>query len=200
MTERSEAQSIREIFAAARPAKRPVVSLEFFPPKDEHAERTLFETTIPALRQLQPAFCSVTCGAGGSAGDYSRTLRTVGSIQRDHQSPAMAHLTCVNRTREQVAGSLKEAGRLGIRNILARRGDPPKGDRAPVTPGSGFDFSWELVRFVRDAGSFSIGVAGFPEGHTACTEGREKDWQRLRQKIDSGADFVITQLFFHNRD
>ena len=69
-----------------------------------------------------------------------------------------------------------------------------------MTPGSGFDFSWELVRFVRDAGSFSIGVAGFPEGHTACTEGREKDWQRLRQKIDSGADFVITQLFFHNRD
>ena len=94
----------------------------------------------------------------------------------------MAHLTCVNRTRDQLADILNEARQLGIKNILALRGDPPKGDTEPVQPGSGFDYSCELVRFIRDTGSFSIGVAGFPEGHTACTEGRETDWERLRKR------------------
>ena len=195
-----EIQSIRDIFAAAKAARRPVVSLEFFPTKDETAERTLLDTTIPALRQLQPDFCSVTCGAGGSTSACSTTLRVVDQIQRQHQLTAMAHLTCVNRTREQVAEILKEARQLGIRNILALRGDPPKGEAEPVLPGGGFQFSSELVRFIREADSFSIGVAGFPEGHPACTEGRETDWERLRGKIDNGADFVITQLFFRNRD
>ena len=200
MAERAEARSIRDIFASARAAKRPVVSLEFFPPKDENGEHTLLEKTIPALRQLQPDFCSVTCGAGGNTSAYSRTLQTVDRIQREHQVTAMAHLTCVNRTRELVADILKEARELGIRNILALRGDPPKGDTEPVVQGSGFDYSYQLVRFIRDTDSFSIGVAGFPEGHTACIEGREADWERLQKKIDCGADFVITQLFFQNRD
>jgi methylenetetrahydrofolate reductase (NADPH) len=112
----------------------------------------------------------------------------------------MPHLTCVNKTRDFVGGILREARELGIRNILALRGDPPKGETEPVTPDSGFDYSCELVRFIRDSDSFSIGVAGFPEGHTACIEGRETDWERLRNNIDCGADFVITQLFFENRD
>jgi methylenetetrahydrofolate reductase (NADPH) len=177
-----------------------VLSLEFFPPKDENGEHTLLEKTIPALRQLQPDFCSVTCGAGGNTSAYSRTLQTVDRIQREHQFTAMAHLTCVNRTRDLVADILHEARELGIRNILALRGDPPKGDSEPVAQGSGFGYSYELVRFIRDTDSFSIGVAGFPEGHTACIEGRETDWERLKKKIDCGADFVITQLFFQNRD
>jgi len=193
-------QSISDIYAAARAARRPVVSVEFFPPKDEQGEHTLLEKTVPALRQLQPDFCSVTCGAGGSTCDYRRTLRIVDGIQREHRLTAMAHLTCANRTHEEVAEILTEARQLGIRNVLALRGDPPKGDPKPVAPGTGFDYCGELVRFIRDTGSFSIGVAGFPEGHIACTEGREADWRRLRQKIDSGASFVITQLFFDNRD
>ena len=200
MAERVQARSIRDIFVSARAAKRPVVSLEFFSPKDENGEHTLFEKTIPALRQLQPDFCSVTCGAGGNTSAYSRTLQTVDRIQREHQFTAMAHLTCVNRTRDLVADILQEARELGIRNILALRGDPPKGDTEPVAQGSGFDYSYELVRFIRDTDSFSIGVAGFPEGHTACSEGRLADWERLQKKIDCGADFVITQLFFQNRD
>ena len=142
----------------------------------------------------------MTCGAGGNTSAYSRTLQTVDRIQREHQFTAMAHLTCVNRTRDLVADILQEARELGIRNILALRGDPPKGDTEPVAQGSGFDYSYQLVRFIRDRDSFSIGVAGFPEGHTACSEGRETDWERLQQKIDCGADFVITQLFFQNRD
>ncbi len=196
----AEVQSIRDMFAAARATNRPVVSLEFFPPKDEHGERTLFEETIPALRQLQPDFCSVTCGAGGSASLYTKTLQTVDRIQREHQLTSMAHLTCVNKTREQLAEILNGARRLGIKNILALRGDTPTDDTEPVMSGSGFDYSCELVLFIRETGPFSIGVAGFPEGHAACTEGRETDWERLRKKIDSGADFVITQLFFENRD
>lgn len=188
------------MFAAARSARRPVVSVEFFPPKDEHGERTLLEKTLPALRQLQPDYCSVTCGAGGTTSAYRRTLQTVERIQREHRLTAMAHLTCVNRTRGEMAGILSEARQLGIRNVLALRGDPLKGDTPPAMPGKGFDYSCELVRFIHDTGSFSIGVAGFPEGHIACTEGRKADWDRLRQKIDSGADFVITQLFFHNQD
>ena len=141
MAERVEARSIRDIFASARAAKRPVVSLEFFPPKDENGEHTLLEKTIPALRQLQPDFCSVTCGAGGNTSAYSRTLQIVDRIQREHQVTAMAHLTCVNRTLDLVADILKEARELGIRNILALRGDPPKGDTEPVAQGSGFDYS-----------------------------------------------------------
>jgi methylenetetrahydrofolate reductase (NADPH) len=200
MTGRVEVQSIHDMFAAARATRRPVVSVEFFPPKDESAERTLLEKTVPALRQLHPDFCSVTCGAGGTTSTYRRTLETVDRIQREHRFTAMAHLTCVNRTRREMADILNEARQLGIRNVLALRGDPLKGDLQPVMPGSGFDYSCELVRFIRNTGSFSIGVAGFPEGHIACTEGREADWERLRQKIDNGADFVITQLFFHNQD
>ena len=200
MAERLEVQPIRDIFASARATKRPVVSLELFPPKDENAERTLLESTIPALRQLQPDFCSVTCGAGGSTSNYSRTLQTVDRIQREHRVTAMAHLTCVNKTRGVVAEILREARTLGIRNILALRGDPPKEEAESLRPGSGFEYSHELVRFIRDTDSFSIGVAGFPEGHTACVEGRHTDWERLQKKIDCGADFVITQLFFQNRD
>lgn len=193
-------QSIRDIFAAARVTTRPVLSLEFFPTKDASGEQTLFEKTIPALRQLGPDFCSVTCGAGGSASCHSSTLNTVDRIQREQQLTAMAHLTCATRTRDQVADILGQAREIGIGNFLALRGDPPKGWTAPVTADGGFQYSSELVRFIRERGSFSIGVAGFPEGHVACTEGRETDWERLRIKIDCGADFVITQLFFENRD
>jgi methylenetetrahydrofolate reductase (NADPH) len=200
MAERVEVQSIRDIFAAARVTGRPVMSLEFFPTKDDSAEQTLFEKTIPALRQIGPDFCSVTCGAGGSESCHSNTLNTVHRIQSEQQLTAMAHLTCVTRTRGQVAEILEKAREIGIANFLALRGDPPKGGTAPVTAGGGFQYSSELVRFIRETGPFSIGVAGFPEGHVACTEGRETDWERLRVKIDCGADFVITQLFFDNRD
>jgi methylenetetrahydrofolate reductase (NADPH) len=196
----AEVHSIRDMFASGRGTKRPVVSLEFFPPKDELGEQTLLEKTIPALREFEPDFCSVTCGAGGSTSTYKRTLQIVDRIQRGHQLTAMPHLTCVNKTRDRVAEILGEARKLGIRNILALRGDAPKDDSEPVMAGSGFDYSCELVRFIRDTDSFAIGVAGFPEGHTACTEGRETDWERLKKKIDNGADFVITQLFFQNRD
>ena len=189
---------IRDIFAAARAAKRPVISFEFFPTKTEEGERVLLEKTIPALMQLKPDFCSVTYGAGGSTRD--KTLMIVDRIQRQHSLTAMAHLTCVNATKEEIRGYLTEARARGIKNILALRGDPPGGEGAFRMTEGGFEFSYQLVEFIRQTGDFSIGVAGFPEGHVACTEGKYVDWQRLKDKIDHGADFLITQLFFDNRD
>ncbi|HEV3216638.1 MAG TPA: methylenetetrahydrofolate reductase [NAD(P)H] [Vicinamibacterales bacterium] len=189
---------IRDIFAVKRAAKRPVVSFEFFPTKTPEGERTLLEKTIPALGQLQPDFCSVTYGAGGSTRE--KTLTIVDRIQREHRLAAMAHMTCVNATRDETAAVLEQARLLGIKNILALRGDPPGGTGDFRKTEGGFEFSHELVRFVKESGDFSIGVAGFPEGHIACAEGKHADWHHLRHKIDQGADFVITQLFFSNRD
>ena len=189
---------IRDIFAAARAAKRPVISFEFFPTKTEEGERVLLEKTIPTLMQLKPDFCSVTYGAGGSTRD--KTLTIVDRIQRQHVLTTMAHLTCVNATKEEISAYLTEARSRGINNILALRGDPPGGTGEFKKTEGGFEFSYQLVQFIRQVGGFSIGVAGFPEGHIACQEGKQVDWQRLKNKIDHGADFVITQLFFSNRD
>ena len=189
---------IRDIHAAKKAAGQPVISFEFFPPKTDEGDRNLLEKTIPALLRLKPDYCSVTYGAGGSTRD--KTLMIVDRIQREHGLTAMSHLTCVNATKEELRAVIEQARTLGIRNILALRGDPPGGNgEFQKTPG-GFEFSRELVAFLKELGGFSIGTAGFPEGHIACTEGREVDWLRLKAKIDCGADFVLTQLFFDNRD
>ena len=190
-------QFIRDIHNAKR-GKAPVISFEFFPPKTEEGDRNLLEKTIPALMKLKPDFCSVTYGAGGSTRE--KTLTIVERIQNEHALTAMSHLTCVNSTKEQLRDVLLEAKRRGIKNILALRGDPPGGvGEFTKTPG-GFEFSRELVEFIKEVDGFCIGTAGFPEGHIACKDGKVVDWQRLKQKIDAGADFVITQLFFDNRD
>ena len=189
---------IRDIHAAKKAAGQPVISFEFFPPKTDEGDRNLLEKTIPALLRLKPDYCSVTYGAGGSTRD--KTLMIVDRIQREHGLTAMSHLTCVNATKEELRAVIEQARTLGIRNILALRGDPPGGNgEFQKTPG-GFEFSRELVAFLKELGGFSIGTAGFPEGHIACTEGREVDWDRLKAKIDAGADFVLTQLFFDNAD
>lgn len=189
---------IRDIHAACKAEGRAVISFEFFPPKTPEGDCALLERTIPELRKLRPDYCSVTYGAGGSTRE--KTLTIVDRIQREHGLTAMAHLTCVNSTREQIADVLREARERGIRNILALRGDPPGGTGPWVPTPGGFEFSYQLVEFIRATGGFCIGVAGFPEGHIACKEGRRVDWQRLKQKVDAGADFVLTQLFFDNAD
>ena len=191
-------QFIRDIFAAKRAARRPVISFEFFPTKTDEGERTLMEKTIPAICQLKPDFCSVTYGAGGSTRE--KTLGIVARIQNDHRLPTMAHLTCVNATEQQTCDILAQARALGIQNILALRGDPPGGTGEFQKTDGGFEYSYQLVKLLRELGGFSIGVAGFPEGHIACKDGKLVDWQRLKHKIDCGADFVISQLFFDNAD
>jgi methylenetetrahydrofolate reductase (NADPH) len=190
-------QFIRDIFTAAHVTRRPVVSFEFFPTRTDEGERTLLENTIPALGDLCPDFCSVTYGAGG--GTREKTLAIVDRIQREQQITAMAHLTCVNATIDETCAVLEQTRALGIKNVLALRGDPPDGGQEFVKTAGGFEYSYQLVRRIREFGAFSIGVAGFPEGHIACRDGKRVDWQRLKAKIDHGADFVITQLFFDNR-
>jgi methylenetetrahydrofolate reductase (NADPH) len=188
---------IRDILAEKKTAGKPAISFEFFPPKTEEGDRTLLEKQLPLLLAARPDFCSVTYGAGGSTRD--KTLMIVDAIQRTHGLTALAHLTCVNHTREEVRALLEKIRALNCKNILALRGDPPGGGEFTPTPG-GFEFSSQLVKFIREQGNFSTGVAGFPEGHIACKEGKFADWQHLKEKVDAGADFVITQLFFDNDD
>ncbi len=188
---------IRDIYAEKMAAKKPVISFEFFPPKTDEGDRTLLEKQIPALLAARPDFCSVTYGAGGSTRD--KTLMIVDRIQREHKLPALAHLTCVNHTRAEVGALLEKIRALDCKNILALRGDAPGGGDFSPTPG-GFEFSAQLVEFIRAQGNFSVGVAGFPEGHIANKNGKHADWQHLKEKVDAGADFVITQLFFDNAD
>jgi len=190
-------QFIRDLYAARAAARKPVISVEFFPPKTDEGDRTLLEKTIPTLKAVKPDYCSVTYGAGGSTRD--KTLMIVDRIQREHGLTALAHLTCVNHTREQVGDLLGRIQALGCKNILALRGDPPAGGEFTPTPG-GFEFSSQLVEFIRQRGDFSIGVAGFPEGHISCKAGKHTDWQYLADKVRAGADFVVTQLFFDNAD
>src|SRR5439155_24214135 len=159
-------QLVRDIYAAKRAAGQPVISFEFFPPKTDEGDRILLEKTLPALLQTKPDYCSVTYGAGGSTRE--KTLMIVDRIQRQHGLTAVAHLTCVCATKEQIRELLSQIRALGVKNVLALRGDPPGGGDFQPTPG-GFEFSSPLVSFIREQEDVSIGVAGFPEGHIACT-------------------------------
>ncbi len=188
---------IRDIHAEKQGSGKPTISFEFFPFKTTEGEATFFGKTLPALMTAKPDYASVTYGAGGSTRE--KTLEIVERIQNDFGLTTMAHLTCIKHTQAEIGGILDEAARRGIQNILALRGDPPPGEEWAQTEG-GFEFASELVEFLRERGGFGIGAAGFPEGHIDCAEGFETDWRHLVGKINSGADFVITQMFFDNAD
>jgi len=173
-------------------------SFELFPPKTEDGYLKLRET-MRLLCELKPDFISCTYGAGG--GSRAKTLEIVQYIQNQHHVPSVAHLTCVLHTKDEIKGILTEMKKLGICNVLALRGDPPK-DNPHWMPGKdNFKYSSELAAFIRENfhNYFSIGVAGFPEGHVLCPD-RNQDAQFLKNKITQGADYVITQLFFNNQD
>ncbi|MBF0570575.1 MAG: methylenetetrahydrofolate reductase [NAD(P)H] [Candidatus Omnitrophica bacterium] len=187
-------QRITDIFSH----KNKTFSFEFFPPKTEEGYLKLLNMT-PILCALNPDFISCTYGAGG--GSREKTLDIVEHIQIHHHVPSVAHLTCVLHTKDQVKNILTEMKQRGICNVLALRGDAPK-DNPDWTPGkNNFKYSWELVAYIREhfKDHFSIGVAGFPEGHILCPD-RNLDSQHLKNKITEGADYVITQLFFNNQD
>ncbi|HZL13790.1 MAG TPA: methylenetetrahydrofolate reductase [NAD(P)H] [Verrucomicrobiae bacterium] len=190
-------QFIRDIYKNKRAAKQPVISFEFFPPKTDEGDLQLLEKHIPALFQAKPDFCSVTYGAGGSTRD--KTLMIVDRIQREHKLTVLAHLTCVNHTQDEVQAVLEKIRALDCKNILALRGDPPGGSEFQTTPG-GFEYASQLVKFIGQSGDFSTGVAGFPEGHIANKIDKYDDWHHLKEKVDAGADVVLTQLFFDNAD
>jgi methylenetetrahydrofolate reductase (NADPH) len=172
----------------------PCFSFEFFPPKTEEGRRALLRT-VEELRPLDPGFVSVTYGAGGST--QERTVDLVREI-RATGLETMAHLTCVGHTREEIGSLVEHFLSMGVENLLALRGDPPSGQREFHPPEGGFRFASELVRFIRERDhTLCVGGAGYPEGHVE-TPLREDDLRHLKQKVDAGLDFVITQLFFDN--
>lgn len=174
---------------------RPAFSFEFFPPKTDEGVAHLFQT-IGELKALAPAFVSVTYGAGGSS--RQRTVEIVQRIKNEHGIEAMAHLTCVGSDRLEIERTLEQLKTAGIENILALRGDPPKGETTFTRPADGFSYAYELVAYIRKRYDFSLVGACYPEGHVECRN-LEKDLAHLKKKVDNGLDFIITQLFFDNR-
>lgn len=177
-------------------------SFEFFPPKTDEAWEQLFGT-IAQLQPLKPSFVSVTYGAGGSTRE--RTHDLIVRIQTETSLTAVSHLTCVCHTREELEVILDRYAQSGIENVLALRGDPPRNRPDYNRAHDAFQYADGLVRFVReyaksaDARGFGVGVAGFPEGHPECPN-RLLEIDNLKRKIDAGADYVCTQMFFDNRD
>lgn len=173
--------------------QRPLISFEFFPPKTDEGTEHLYRT-IDRLKPLNPAYVSVTYGAGGS--ERVRTLGMAERIQGDIGIRTMLHLTCVEHKEAEITEILDRVWEAGIRNIIALRGDPPGGSAFQPTGGD-FGYAGDLVRFISSRHDFCIAVAGYPEGHPQCLN-RTRDLEHLKQKIDQGGDLIITQLFFDN--
>jgi methylenetetrahydrofolate reductase (NADH) len=173
----------------------PVFSFEFFPPKTPQGEEKLW-SVLEELRSLHPTFVSVTWGAGGST--RAKTVELTSRIKSELGIEAMAHLTCVGATREDIQTVLEDLKGNRIENVLALRGDPPKGMEKFVATKGGFSFANELTEFVRANGDFCLGGACYPEGHVEAAS-KYQDLHNLKRKVEAGAEFLITQLFFDNR-
>jgi methylenetetrahydrofolate reductase (NADPH) len=187
------AQTVRDLIAAGERS----FSFEFFPPKDEAGTVALWRA-LRELEPLHPTFVSVTYGAGGSTRD--RTVEITKRIARETTMVPMAHLTCVGHSKEELRSVVGAYAAAGIRNVLVLRGDPPGGPGTPWTPTEGgLTYASELVALVRSLGSFSVGVAAFPEGHREAAT-LEDDVRVLRAKQDAGAEFAVTEMFFRASD
>jgi methylenetetrahydrofolate reductase (NADPH) len=174
---------------------KPCFSFEFFPPKTPEGEKNLWHA-LEDLKDLEPGFVSVTYGAGGSTRD--RTVGLVSQITQRTGLTAMAHLTCVGHTRDELVSVLDTLKAAKIENVLALRGDPPKGEKEFKPVAGGLRYANELVEMIREREySFCLGSACYPEGHLE-TASRDEDLKRLKIKVDAGLDFLITQMFFDN--
>jgi methylenetetrahydrofolate reductase (NADPH) len=176
--------------------QKPLRSFEVFPPKTPQGIPVLLEH-LGRLDHFSPDFISVTYGAGGSS--QERSLKVLEKVHRNFASSVVAHFTCVGLDRDNIDRFISHLDTLGIKNILALRGDPPKNDPDFDFSNNCFRYSSELVAYLREHTDLCIGVAGYPEGHFQAPD-RDTDWDRLKEKVDAGADFVITQLFFDNAD
>ncbi len=187
---------IRKISDILKEKKR-TYSFEFFPPKTEKGRAKLPEVA-KAFKELGADWFSVTYGAGGSTREA--TMEIVDELQRKFDVPVMHHFTCVGHSQEELKRILREMQKRNIRNILALRGDPPEGQEFWTPAEDGFEYCYQLIKLIKTFGDFfSIGVAGFPEGHIDCPD-KATDTKYLKVKIDAGGEFVITQLFFDNKD
>ncbi|MDE2481669.1 MAG: methylenetetrahydrofolate reductase [NAD(P)H] [bacterium] len=173
---------------------RPFFSFEFFPPKDDDGGRQLF-ATIQMLAPLRPAFVSITYGAGGSTRE--RTVALAKRIQSETGLTVMAHVTCVGSSRAELRAVFDDLARAGIENILALRGDPPKGAERFEMPPGGFAHASDMIAMLKRNYDFCVGAACYPETHVEATSD-DDDLRALKAKVDAGADFLISQLFFNN--
>ena len=180
-------------------------SFEFFPPRSEEASDTLFQT-LRSLERLKPSFVSVTYGAGGTSRQLTHDL--VLRIQQTTPLVAVPHLTCVGHREAEIQEILERYAQAGVSNVLALGGDPPRGQEGYDRSGDAFRHAADLVRFIArfnarrlhpDSRGFGVGVAAFPEGHPA-TPNRLREMDFLKAKVDEGANYICTQLFFDNRD
>lgn len=175
--------------------RKKTYSFEFFPPKTPAGVAKLYET-IGELNKLGPDFASVTYGAGGST--RGTTLEICAEIQKRFNLTCMHHFTCVGHSQAELRSILDQMKQNNVKNVLALRGDPPQGVEKWEPSPDGFEYCYQLCDLIRSYGGFfSIGVAGFPEGHINCPD-KETDSKYLRIKIDHGGEFVVTQLFFDN--
>lgn len=172
-------------------------SFEFFPPRTEKGFDNLFES-IRELKKLDPSYVSVTYGAGGTTRD--RTHKLVERIKSETDTTVVSHLTCVGSSRDEIYEILERYKEIGVENILALRGDAEEGDNDWQSHSNGFTHAHELVEFIKkNFPHMCVGVAGFPEGHPD-TPNRILEMEHLKAKVDCGADYIVTQLFFDNRD
>ncbi len=175
---------------------KPTLSFEFFPPKTPEQEKRLFEV-LAELKKFNPDFASVTYGALGTARE--KTFYWVKEIKEKFKIEPLAHLTCIAATKDSIREQIEELDRMGVKNILALRGDPPEGTAEFTPPPDGFKYAKELIAFIREnKPDFCLGGAGFPEGHRDAPN-LELDTQYLKEKVDAGTEYIITQLFFDNR-
>ena len=170
------------------------VSCEFFPPREEDGIPAVFRA-IDRVQVYNPDFISVTYGAGGSTRDF--TERITMQVKRETDLEVMAHLTCVAQTREEVHGVLERLDEAGVENVIALRGDPPRGQENFVPADGGFSHATELIDHIRSNFDFGLAAACYPEGHTESPD-LDFDINYAREKVDRGADFLITQLFYDN--
>jgi methylenetetrahydrofolate reductase (NADPH) len=175
----------------------PCFSFEFFPPRTEEGERNL-EAALEELSRMDPAFVSVTYGAGGTVTQRQRTIDIVAEIKQRHGLEAMAHFTCVGATVRELRSTLDRMRDAGIENVLALRGDPPAGEDEWVATEGGLSYSRELIELIRAEYDFTIGAACFPEVHIHAASA-ESDLRYCKEKVEAGARFLITQLFFDNQ-
>lgn len=175
---------------------RPAISFELFPPRTDRTLEEL-EERLPRLIDLGPSFMTVTYGALGSTRD--RTLEIASKILVEYGMEIAHHLTCVGSSRDEITTILEDIRSSGIENIVALRGDPPRGETEFTPPEDGYGHGNELVDHISRFGGFSVAVAGYPEKHLEAPD-FETDLRNLKRKVDSGADGVITQLFYDNND